>query len=97
MGGAKVMDNHLGVLASATDLNSEEVQRALAEVDNGFLSKELIEAKEAQRLKQTQLDEPDLIDFEEEEVVEEAPSQQEVPVGPEMPAVPTGTLIELSD
>ncbi|KAJ6022254.1 hypothetical protein N7540_007758 [Penicillium herquei] len=94
-GGAKVMDNHLGVLANATDLNSEEVQRALAGVDNGFLSKELIEAKEAQQMKQLQLNEPDLIDFEEEEVVE-APSQ-EVPVDPEMPAVPTGTLIELSD
>ncbi|KAJ5723559.1 ATP binding protein [Penicillium malachiteum] len=97
-GGAKVMDNHLGVLANAKDLNSEEVQRALAVVDNGFLSKELLEAKEAQKLKQLDLAEPDLIDFEDEvEEPVEVPSEQQAPVGPEILTVPTGTLIDLSD
>lgn len=46
-GGARAMDLNLGVLSRAKDLNSEDAQRALAEVDDRFLTKEMLEAKEA--------------------------------------------------
>ena len=63
--GARDLDFNLSVLSRAKDLNSEDAQRALEAVPDRFLTKEMLEAKEALRRKreENKMAEGVLIDF----------------------------------